>query len=158
MTELELVRADGETHVFVLPTFGQVTLPKVRGEVVIEVPGEVEWRASGARSGLQPLWRAAEADRGVVATLVINDRRVVCGDRALDFDSKKATLLKGAGPWVVSEQGRPIVSFALRYWGRNPVPVTIMDEQAARRDPRLTLFLAFSAATLSRAGGRAIYF
>jgi hypothetical protein len=152
MTDLELARPAGETHLFVLPTFGRVTLPRIRGEVLIEAPELPDWRASGGRSGLHTFWRAEEAGRGTVATLSVDDRRIVCGDRQLDFSSRPATFLKGPGPWVVSERDRPIVSFARRYWGRKPVAVTVIDEDAARSDPRLTLFAAFSAATLSRGG------
>jgi hypothetical protein len=137
-----------------LPTFGIVRFPKTpTGEVVISVPGETEWRISGGRPLLHPAWQAVEPQGRVMATLTRNDQRVVYGDRELTLRFKPATFLKGAGPWVVSENGSEFFRIPRRYWGRKRIVVTIVDEQAARSDPRLTLFLAWSACRLSSAQG-----
>jgi len=154
MTELTLVRDPDDNHAYALPTFGRVRLPHTpRGEVVIEVPGEVAWRISGGRPRLHPIWQAVEPDSAVVATVEYHDRRIICGERELVMNSRAATFLKGPGPWIVSEQGREIVSFTRRDWGHRPVTVMIMDEQAVRSDPRLTLLAAWSANMLSRSTG-----
>jgi hypothetical protein len=154
MTELKLIRDPDDNRAYVLPTFGRVRLPHTPwGEVVIEVQGAAERRVSGGKPRLHPIWQAAEPDRGAVATLEYHDRRIICGERELVMNSEGATLLKGPGPWVVSEQGREIVSFTRRDWGRRPVTVTIMDEQAIRSEPRLILLAAWSANMLSRSAG-----
>lgn len=123
------------------------------GEVVISVPGETEWRVSGGKPRLHPVWRAVEPDGRVLAKLTRDDQRVACGDRELVLQYRRTTLLKGPGPWVISERGREIASIPRRYWARKRIAYTILDEQAARSDIRLTLFVAWSACELSRAAG-----
>ncbi|MFN2518905.1 MAG: hypothetical protein ABR604_07665 [Jatrophihabitantaceae bacterium] len=46
-----------------------------------------------------------------------------------------------------------IATFAARTWATKPLPFAVMDEQAARCEPRLTLFAAWSAEYLHVSAG-----
>lgn len=144
--ELKMTRDPNDVHVWELPTFGRVRLPpKPWGELLVFVPGRPEWTVSKAE---RHTYQAVE-NGAAVATADHFAQSIVSGAREWIIPKAPMRTFRGLGPWIVLEQGREIITFARREWGWRPPGVAIIDEAAARADPRLTLLAAWTANRLS---------
>jgi hypothetical protein len=144
-SQLTITRDKDDVHLYTVATFGTVRLARTPwGDVLIEAPGLPAWTVSRGGRRFHRTWHASEAGRGEVAVLDPKGKRIVCGSRELTF-TFNAPGPRRHRPTAVSEAGRLIATFAARTWATKPLPFEVMDEQAARCEPRLLLFAAWSA-------------
>jgi hypothetical protein len=150
VAELTVARDPENKRAFLLETVGRVVLvpKKWWGAIRIEVDGLPSWTMTIGRPRLHPVYEAIEDGRGTVATFAQDDGRLSCGGRELTITPRTGKSLKGS-PWALREADREIAIFPVHEWGLWKVTITVVDDEAFRRNPRLMLFAAWCAQRIS---------
>jgi hypothetical protein len=160
VTEVPVTRDAENKRVYVLGDVGRVVLvpKKWFGAVRIEADGAAPWTIALPAWGAMKQFDAIdEAGTGAArftqgkARSVGRGGDIVCGGRELRL-VPDASRSVNSGPWILRENDREIARFPRSEWGMWKVSVTLTDEDACHRDPRLTLFAAWVAQRISASG------
>lgn len=144
MSELEVSRDIADKRRFTLSSVGTVTHGKVwNSETMLEAPGHPVWRVTNTKL-FKPVFVAVDPDDVEQARFNLKRLELTVGERALRLEQTPAGWVKRQGDHRLVMDGRDLVGFEPRPWGRRPVRVTVHDEQLLG-DPMLLLFAAFAA-------------
>lgn len=157
MSEIPVTRDVENKRVFVLGGLGRVVLvpKKWFGAIRIEVDGAAPWTVALPAWGAMKQFEAVDEAGASAARFTQGKARsvgrggdIVCGARELVLvpDASRSVT---TGPWILREDEREIARFPRSEWGIWKVSVTLTDEEACQRDPRLTLFAGWVAQRIS---------
>jgi len=140
MPDLELTRAQGERHLYVLHGVGKLRLGGLAARTAIAEAGERSWRIERRRL----------RERGIQATdaagtpVGVFEQGGMRRGGTLRWDRRELTL-RPSSRWreryMLVDGDRELAVLDGRGWGKRPVKMTV--EQPAAIEPGLLLFAAF---------------
>jgi hypothetical protein len=141
---LEVTRDSGDKRRFVLSSVGTVTRGKFWNDPsMLEAPGHPTWQVTNKKL-FKPVFVAVDAEGVEQARFMLGSLELTVGERSLHLERTPAGWFTRAGDHRLVEEGRDLVGFAPRTWGKRPVSVTVHDERLLGQ-PMLLLFAAFAA-------------
>ena len=144
MSVLEVSRDVGDKRRFILSSVGTATFGKFWNDATtLEVPGHPTWRVTNTKMFKQ-VFVAVDPEDFERARFDLDRRELTVGERSLRLEQTLAGWITKAGDHRLVEEGRDLVGFAPRQWGRRPVAVNVHDDQLLGQ-PMLLLFAAFAA-------------
>jgi hypothetical protein len=148
MSVLEISRDVGDKRRFILSSVGTATLGKFWNDAAtLEVAGHPTWRVTNTKM-FKPVFVAVDPEDFERARFDLGRLELTVGARSLRLERTAPGWITKAGDHRLVEEGRDLVGFAARKWGRRPVTVTVHDDQLLGQ-PMLLLFAAFAADRVS---------